>query len=207
MAVQDIMTKKKKKTLKFTYLYDNDPEDARTDTYVGKIKDRVMHGKGKYTTHTGSKYVGTFKNGKIFKGIWFFDSGDTNWEQTGTFKTFIDKQTKSRDFEIVGIGTMKQTTYLLNGIPCHPLDANEVDYEFYKGTFKEGNWHGKGELTKYLDKKFSKKISSYKGQFKEEDFDGDGEYTLYDENNKWLRKWIGKFKNSRIYKGKCIYEI
>ena len=44
MAVQDIMTKKKKKTLKFTYLYDNDPEDARTDTYVGELRNGVFHG-------------------------------------------------------------------------------------------------------------------------------------------------------------------
>ena len=49
-----------------------------------------MHGKGKYITHTGSKYIGTFKDGKIFKGTWFFDGGYTHWEQTGTFTIFID---------------------------------------------------------------------------------------------------------------------
>ena len=172
------MTKKKKQTLKFTYNWFDDPKDKRTDTYVGEVKDGIMHGKGKYTGDTGSKYVGTFKNGKVFKGTWFFDSGDTNWEQTGTFKTFIDKQTKSRDFEIVGIGTMKQTTYFLNKYDknnkwltkeeCHPLDAEEVVYDFYKGTFIHGsNIHGKGEQTLYSDKKFSKKISSYKGNFDE----------------------------------------
>ncbi|MDP7195089.1 MAG: hypothetical protein QF864_02705 [SAR202 cluster bacterium] len=37
------MTTKKKKTLKFTYLYEGDP-DERTDTYVGEVKDGVMHG-------------------------------------------------------------------------------------------------------------------------------------------------------------------
>ena len=164
------MTKKKKQTLKFTYNWFDDPKDKRTDTYVGEVKDGIIHGKGKYTVDTGSKYVGTFKNGKVFKGTWFLDSGDTNFEQTGTFKTFIDKQTKSRDFEIVGIGTMKQTTYLLNGTPCNPLDANkdmfEVDYEFYKGTFKEGNWHGKGELTnisQFLDLKCTKVIETWQG--------------------------------------------
>ena len=66
------MTTKKKKTLKFTYLYEGDP-DERTDTYVGEVKDGVMHGKGEYTFHHGVKYVGTFKNGKIFKGTEFFD--------------------------------------------------------------------------------------------------------------------------------------
>ena len=76
---------------------------------------------------------------------------------------------------------MKQTTYLLNGEECHPLNANEVHYEFYKGAFKESSWHGKGELTTYLDKKFSKKYSSYKGQFIWESFDGYGEYTEYDK--------------------------
>ena len=38
------MTKKQKKTLKFTYNFFNDPEDKRTDTYVGEVKDGVMHG-------------------------------------------------------------------------------------------------------------------------------------------------------------------
>ena len=199
------MTKKKKQTLKFTYNYCNDPKDKGIDTYVGEIKEGIMHGKGKYTTHTGSKYVGTFKNGKVFKGTWFFDSGDTNWEQTGTFKIFLDKQDKSRDFEIIGIGTMKQTSYTLNNNPCHPLDADEIEYDYYKGTFISGcNIHGKGEQTLYSDKKFSKKISSYKGNFVEYSYEGDGEYTEYDKNNKWIRKLIGKFKDNNLPKGTYI---
>ena len=214
------MTKKKKQTLKFTYNYFDDPKDKRTDTYVGEIKDGIMHGKGKYTTDTGSKYVGTFKKGKIFKGTWFFYSldEDTNWEQTGTFKIVLDEKTKTRDFEIVGIGTMKQTTYFLNKYDknnkwltkeeCHPLDAEEVVYDFYKGTFIHGsNIHGKGEQTLYSDKKFSKKISSYKGNFNDYGLEGDGEYTRYDENNKWLSKLTGKFKNNNITKGKLIMKF
>ena len=60
------MTKKNKQTLKFTYNHCNDPKDKRIDTYVGEVKNGIMHGKGKYITHTGSKYIGTFKDGKIF---------------------------------------------------------------------------------------------------------------------------------------------
>ena len=61
------MTKKKKQTLKFTYNYCNDPQDKRTDTYVGETKDGVFHGQGKYTRkeYEGKKHIGIFTNGKI----------------------------------------------------------------------------------------------------------------------------------------------
>jgi len=113
---------------------------------------------------------------------------------------------------------MKQTTYTLNKYdknnkiiskdPCHPLDADEVEYDYYKGTFINGvDIHGKGEQTLYSDKKFSKKISSYKGNFNDYRFEGNGEYTKYDKNNKWHSKLTGKFKNHSITKGKLIMKF
>ena len=198
------MTKNKKQTLKFTYNYCNDRKDKRTDTYVGETKDGVFHGQGKYTRkeYEGKKYIGIFTNGKIFKGTRYFDGWGFKWEQTGTFKIFLDKESNRIEFKILGIGTLKQTLYFFNGMQCGKSDANEYDYEFYKGTFVDSTWHGKGELIEYSDKKFSKKISSYKGKFKSEEYSGDGEYTEYDKNNKWIRKWLGKFKNNEIIKGK-----
>ena len=202
------MTKKKKQTLKFTYNYCNDPQDKRTDTYVGETKDGVFHGQGKYTRkeYEGKKYIGIFTNGKIFKGTRYFDGWGFKWEQTGTFKIFLDKESNRIEFKILGIGTLKQTLYFFNGMQCGKSDANEYDYEFYKGTFDNSSWHGKGELTSYLDKKFSKKYSSYKGQFIQEGFDGYGEYTENDKNTKWIRKGIGKCKDNNLRKGTYIYK-
>ena len=74
------MTTKKKKTLKFTYLYEGDP-DERTDTYVGEVKDGVMHGKGEYTFHHGVKYVGIFRNGKFLCKL---DAGIYKWFRQST---------------------------------------------------------------------------------------------------------------------------
>ena len=77
----------------------------------------------------------------------------------------------------------------------------------YCGKVKNEKPHGKGELTLYSNKKFSKRISSFKGNFDEENFEGNGEYTQYDKNNKWRSKLTGKFKNHNITKGKLILKF
>ena len=204
MTKKKYMTKKKQ-TLKFTYNFFIDPTDKRTDIYVGEVKDGVPHGKGEYKTHTGIRWTGRFKNGNLIKGTEFDDWGESTREVNGTFKNINTTKQKNKDFEANGYGTAKFVYYSFNGEQCHPKYANEIEYDIYKGYWKDGLQHGKGTYTMYADEKCSKVIAKYTGYFRQEAYHGQGEIIHY-KNNKWNKKWIGKFKAYNLPKGTYIHK-
>ena len=66
--------------------------------YVGEVNNKnEEHGYGTYICYNGSKYIGQFKNGKIFgQGTWYYANGKTI---SGQFRknVIIDKKIDKKD--------------------------------------------------------------------------------------------------------------
>ena len=187
------MTKKEKTKLTIKE-YVELLEEEVIHTYFGEVKNGKPHGIGELKGHSGNiKWIGRFKNGNLSKGTEYFDAGDNKREYKGTFK----------NFQAHGYGTAKYVYYFFNGEQCHPRQANQRDYEIYKGYWKNGLRNGKGTQIQYADAKYSKVSEKYTGYFRDEDYHGQGELIYY-ENKKWEKKWIGKFNQGELSKGTFI---
>ena len=142
--------------------------------YVGEVRTKDgsldQHGEGIMTFKNGDKLIGYWKDGKPIKAEkYVFFGEDIKWEYEGTLG--------------FGGGDMVNGKGILKTIDT----KNKGYYTFEKGNFVKCILEGRGTRAFYYDKNFTRPFQIYKGEFKNGEYHGKGEEVIYDLAEGWIK--------------------
>ncbi len=179
--------------------------------YDGELRKGMLGGKGRIVWPSENYYEGEFENG-LFQGEGTlhtsqflyqgqFELGNPSGEGTINYRNGDQYQGNVMFGLPNGFGTLtvKAQDNTSLGQSKTKKDQQKISGDVYKGNFKDGLYHGQGELTRADG-------TSYVGNFENGQFHGSGVYTKTyvkkqgNADNKSLEDNIGK----RVYSGTFV---
>ena len=142
--------------------------------YVGELRTKDgsldQHGEGIMTFKNGDKLIGYWKDAKPIKAKkYVFFGEDIKCEYEGTLG--------------FGGGNIVNGKGILKTIDT----KNKGYYIFEKGNFVKCILEGRGTRAFYYDKNFTRPFQIYKGEFKNGEYHGKGEEVIYDLAEGWIK--------------------
>jgi len=148
-------------------------------TYVGEMKDGVLHGKGAITWSNGVRYEGEFVDG-LFQGSGHYQRPDG---------VVYDGEFARGDMNGWGVMVLSATRRYEGEFSDGNFSGHGTyvtDRETYRGEFRDDLYHGKGQLD-------SSDGDSYTGEFIAGEFHGQGMFRSAEGDT-----WAGSFERGAL---------
>ena len=161
--------------------------------YQGDVVSSKPNGLGILTYPWGSKYVGEWKDGRLWNGIGYDKKANIIGKYVNGVNR-IKEPVELVDKEPVELVGERQTGILFRrgeSRQWRPFrNGKNINDRIYVGDIRNGEPNGQGTH-------ISPNGDKYVGKFKDGEYHGQGTYTFHDG-----AKYVGEFKEGRVWNGK-----